>query len=91
MANKPTATLRDGRIKATIWKQDSEKGGFFRVNFTRGYKDDAGNWHDSDSFSGAELLRIAYLATKAYEATADLRSQQDRAEAEATPDDGRRS
>ncbi len=91
MANKPTATLRDGRIKATIWKQDSEKGGFFRVNFSRAYRDKDDKWQDSDSFSGAELLRVAYLATKAYETTADLRSQQDRDEAEATPDDGRRS
>lgn len=91
MANKPTATLRDGRIKATIWKQDTERGGFFRVNFTRSYKDDAGTWHDSDSFSGSELLRIAHLASKAYEATSELRSQEDRDQVEATPDDGRRS
>ena len=71
--NKPTATLRDGRIKATIWKQDSEKGSFFRVNFTRSYKDEAGEWHDSDSFSGSELLQLAHLATAAYDRTNGLR------------------
>lgn len=71
--NKPTATLRDGRIKATIWKQNSDNGDFFRVTFSRSYKDDAGNWHDSDSFSGTELLRLARLATKAFDQTNDLR------------------
>ena len=90
--NKPTATLRDGRIKATIWKQNSDKGDFFRVTFSRGYKDEAGNWHDSDSFSGTELLSLAHLATKAFDQTNDLR-QNDRDEnaVEATPEDGRSS
>ena len=90
--NKPTATLRDGRIKATIWKQNSDKGDFFRVTFSRSYKDEAGNWHDSDSFSGTELLRLAHLATKAFDQTNDLRqSSRDENEVEATPADGRPS
>ena len=88
--NKPTATLRDGLLKATVWKQNSEKGGFFRVNFTRRYRDKDGNWQDSDSFSGSELLRIAHLATKAYEATFDLQAR-DSSTTESTPDDGRLS
>ncbi len=62
MANQPTETLRDGSLKATIWKNEGEKGAFFSVTLTRTYKDDAGNYHDSDSFSGSELLRIAHLA-----------------------------
>ena len=77
MANKPTKTLRDGSIKATIWKNEGEKGTFYRVNFTRGYKDADGNRKDSDSFSGSELLQIAHLAGKAYDSIAELR-QQDR-------------
>ena len=78
MANKPTDTLRDGNLKATIWRNESEKGAFFSVNLTRSYKDDAGNYHDSDSFSGTELLRIAHLAGKAYDRISALR--QDEAE-----------
>lgn len=89
--NKPTATLRDGRIKATIWKQSSEKGDFYRVNFTRGYQDETGAWHDSDSFSGTELLRLARLAGKAYDATSELRSTPVADDDEVTPDDGRRA
>lgn len=73
MTNKPTATLRDGSLKATIWHQKTDQGGFYRVTFVRGYRDDDGMWHDSDSFSGAELLRLAHLATRAYDETRGLR------------------
>ena len=40
------------------------------------YKDDAGNYHDSDSFSGTELLRIAHLASRAYDRVSGLRQQE---------------
>ena len=79
--NKPTDILRDGPIKATIWKQESQNGAFYRVNLSRAYRDKDGNWKDSDSFSGTELLQVAELARRAYERTNQLR-QQDRAAAE---------
>ncbi len=72
--NKPTQTLRDGLLKATIWKNEGDKGAFFSVNLTRSYQDEAGNYHDSDSFSNSELLRIAHLATRAYDRISELRS-----------------
>ena len=67
MSNKPFETIRDGAIKATIWKNDTDKGSFFSVDIVRGYKDDEGNWKDSRSFSGSELLRVSNLATRAYD------------------------
>lgn len=73
MANQPEDTLRDGSLKATIWKNEGEKGAFFSVNLSRSYQDDADNWHDSDSFSNSELLRIADLATRAYDRISELR------------------
>lgn len=71
---KPSATLRDGAIKATIWKRQSESNGsFFTVEFSRTYTDEAGAYHDSRSFSGAEPLMLARLAGRAYDRIADLR------------------
>lgn len=70
---KPAATIRDGAIKATIWWNKGEKGDFHRVQLTRTWKDDQGNYRDSDIFSRAELLRVAHLAAKAYEQLASLR------------------
>ena len=71
--NKPIDTLRDGSLKATLWKNSSENGTFYSVNLARTYKDEAGNYQDSDSFSGSDLLRIARLAGKAYDRASELR------------------
>lgn len=73
MANQPTETLRDGRLKATIWKNFGDNGNFYTVNLSRSFKDEAGTWQDSDSYSGAELLRISRLAGKAYDRIGELR------------------
>jgi len=69
---KPVETLRDGAIKAAIWKNDSENGVFFNVTFARTYRDGDGDPNDTDSFSGTQLLRLARLADKAYERTGAL-------------------
>lgn len=89
MANTPIDTLREGRLKAAIWRNTGDKGNFYSVTFSRSYQDDAEKWHDSDSFSGTELLRLSRLAGKAYDRVNALR-QSDR-EAVVTPDDGRRT
>ena len=64
--NTPIETIRDGQLKATIWKNPSENGGFYNVDLIRSYQDAEGNWQDSRSFSGTELLRVSHLATRAY-------------------------
>lgn len=79
---KPAAIIRDGAIRATIWKNKGEKGDFHSVHFTRTWKDEQGNYQDSDSFTGAELLRVAHIATKAYEQLASLRQSQNGPDAE---------
>lgn len=71
--NKPVKSLRDGHIKATIWRNESEKGDYYSVNFTRIYKDGEGNWKDTDSFTGTDILKVQHLAGKAYDAIAKLR------------------
>ena len=69
---RPVETLRDGSIKAAIWRNESENGPFHGVTFARTYTDDKGERHDTDSFSGTQLLRLARLADKAYDRTAKL-------------------
>lgn len=63
--NKPIDTIRDGSLKATIWKNTGEKGDFYSVEFSRTYKQGE-TFKDSHSFSGTELLRISRLADIAY-------------------------
>tara|TARA_R110002072_G_scaffold295396_1_gene466338 strand:+ start:14061 stop:14327 length:267 start_codon:yes stop_codon:yes gene_type:complete len=64
---KPVDTIRDGSLKAVIWANFGEKGTFYSVQFNRSYQDAENNWHESDSFSNAQLLRIARLAQIAYD------------------------
>jgi len=69
---RPVKTLRDGAIKAAIWKNESENGPFHSITFARTFKDGEGNLQDTDSYSGVELLRLSRLAGKAYDAAAKL-------------------
>lgn len=66
MNTKPINTIREGSLKATIWRNPSEKGDYYSVQITRTWRDDQGNYHDSDSFTGTQLLRVARLANIAY-------------------------
>lgn len=82
---KPFETIRDGGLKATIWKnppkEGTETGPFYSVQITRTWRDQQGTYHDSDRFSGTEPLRVARLANLAYDAivaqrAADRKAQQ---------------
>ena len=69
--NGPVETLRDGAIKATIWRNEGEKDGekyvFFTTEISRTYTDDDGKYHDSYSMSAVQLLKQSHLALKAYD------------------------
>ncbi len=39
LSKRPATTLRCGNIRATIWKNVSEKGPFFATTFSRPFKD----------------------------------------------------
>ncbi|MEL6103670.1 MAG: hypothetical protein AAFR68_20455 [Pseudomonadota bacterium] len=73
--NKPEMTLRDGNLKATIWKNEGDKGAYFTTTLARTYTDERGGFHDTNSFSGTDLLRLSELARKAYGAEKDLRAE----------------
>lgn len=69
-SNKPFATVRDGAIKATIWANEHDGKTRYSVDLSRSYTDAQGNWRDTHSFGRNELLRVAHLAAKAYDAIA---------------------
>ncbi|MEO1597606.1 MAG: hypothetical protein AAFR78_03550 [Planctomycetota bacterium] len=72
--NQPVKKINDGRITAAIWKNFGEKGTFYSVTITRSFKDEQGNWKDTDSFSGTDLLKVSRLSLKAYDAIEELRA-----------------
>ena len=73
---KPIETLRDGAIKASIWKNQGENGAFYSVRVTRTFTDEQGNYRDSDSFTGTEIIRAGWLQLKAYDRTVALRAEE---------------
>ncbi|MEM6468706.1 MAG: hypothetical protein AAF802_04000 [Planctomycetota bacterium] len=61
--NKPAAKIRLGRISTTIWKRRNSEGKpFYRFNIESTYKDDAGEYQTSNSFSLNEALLVSKVA-----------------------------
>jgi hypothetical protein len=63
---RPAQTIRYGRLKATIWRQESDKGPWYSVVLARTYRDQSGNWQSSGSFGRDDLLLLAKLADQAH-------------------------
>ena len=79
----PVEVLRDGFLKATIWKNEGENGTYFSTTLAKTYEKD-GQPHDGHSFTGADLLRISELARQAYARIRKYRAELPREEAEPT-------
>jgi hypothetical protein len=54
-SKRRVTTLRCGNIKATIWKNASEKGSFFATTFSWPFKDQSGAWHNGTSLGLNDL------------------------------------
>ncbi|WP_420331716.1 hypothetical protein [Oceanicaulis alexandrii] len=68
----PADTVRDGRIKATMWERNGESGPPYGTTITRTYTDKDGKARDTPFLSGADLLRASRVADKAYEREQEL-------------------
>jgi hypothetical protein len=65
---KKPHVIKAGRgIRAKLWKNSNKNGEWFNVTVTRVYKDDDGEFQDSDSFSRDDLLQVAYVTQKAFD------------------------
>ena len=70
---RPARVLRDGMLKATIWKNQGEKGPFFTATLSKTFEQN-GDLKDGNSFAGADLLKISELAREAYTEIRDQRA-----------------
>ncbi|MFZ5593349.1 MAG: hypothetical protein ACOY4D_03650 [Pseudomonadota bacterium] len=73
--NRPAEVIRDGNLKASIWRNEGENGASYATTIARSYKTEDGSYRESNSFAGTELLRVSELARKAYDRTNDLRRE----------------
>ncbi len=60
--NPPAAKYRLGNVSVSVWKNDS---GFYSVTLQRSYKDDAGEWQNTDQLGHGDLLNAAKLLERA--------------------------
>lgn len=64
--NRPVHEIRLGRIKATVWGNETDGGGFrHNVRICRLYKD-GDEWKSSDTFGRDELPLVAKVADMAH-------------------------
>ncbi len=61
MANRPIHEIRLGKVKAAIWKNETDAGTRFSVTIVRIFKTDDG-WDSSTSFGRDELPLVAKVA-----------------------------
>ncbi|GGE43631.1 hypothetical protein GCM10011517_09150 [Actibacterium pelagium] len=61
MSNQPVNKFKLGLITAAIW----ENNGFYSVEISRSYKNDAGDWRSTNSFSHSDLLNVSKCAERA--------------------------
>ena len=61
-------TINVGRgVKAKIWTNNTNNGVWYNVTFTRSYRDENGEFQDSDHYSRDDLLHLARAAEKAFD------------------------
>ena len=79
--NSPTAEVRLGRIKATVWTNRNQDGGrWHTVQLTRLYQD-GDQWRSTHSFGRNDLLTVAKVADLGHTKVCELEaSERDREE-----------
>ncbi|HEY7118886.1 MAG TPA: hypothetical protein VH475_20015 [Tepidisphaeraceae bacterium] len=69
--HRPVHEIRHRNIRATIWRNETAKGPMYNVTVSRSYRDDAGEWHDSNSFAFGDLMNLAKALYDAHSAIAN--------------------
>lgn len=74
--NKPIETLRDGRLKASIWMNESKETGLYlTATISRTYTDDKGQARDTHALNQRDLLPASDLARRAHVRCNELRRE----------------
>jgi hypothetical protein len=61
--NQPAHEFRLNGVRATIWKNDTEKGPRYNTTFERSYRDGE-EWKSSNAFGRDDLLALGFVATE---------------------------
>lgn len=65
-AERPIAEVREGSVKLAIWQRQGREGAFFVAGQPQlSYKDNDGQWLESNSFSEFDLVDLLVAVAKA--------------------------
>ncbi len=68
---KPIKEFRAGGIQVAIWKKETEENGKtiikYSISIQKSFRDDSGNYQDTNNYFPDELPKLALLIHKAYE------------------------
>src|ERR1019366_8245245 len=64
-SNAPVHTIRVNGIRASIWKNETDKGPRYNTTFERSYRDGE-EWKNSDSYGREDLLVLAFVSRQAF-------------------------
>ncbi len=86
--SQPAQKIRNGCLSVTIWRNVNEKGTFYSVTPSRGYKVGDETWKETDSLGFDDLLAMANLLNQAHSwiveaKRADAKSRKESAQAAA--------
>lgn len=70
---RPADTLRQGPLKATIWKNESENGPLFNTTISRTYQDKEGVWQETSTMREKDLLPMGELGRTAFQRVNELK------------------
>lgn len=65
--NQPVYKVRVGGVQGTLWENAGKEGNFFTASLNRSYKDDKGQWQQTQSFRVNDLHAIEVCVRKLYE------------------------
>lgn len=63
---RPVHKVRLRSVTAAVWQNQSDRGPWYSVTVSRSYRDDAGNWHTAENYSGGDLLLLAEVSRLAF-------------------------
>ena len=66
MAQQPAHKISDGALRVTIWRNTSDKGSYYTLTPSRGYKTGDDVWKETDSLNTDDILPMAELLREAY-------------------------
>lgn len=56
---EPAHKVKIGYVEATVWRNEGDTGVWFNITVRRSWKDDEGEWHESNSYGTRESCQLA--------------------------------